>query len=191
MPTRSKFQLGPVTATPTPPTRLQLKVTLDGIRPAIWRRVVVPSEITLTSLHHVIQAAMGWTNSHLHQFSRGDQELPGRTRVATVFDQARAKVRYLYDFGDSWSHTVVLEQVLPTDPERWQAEVLAGQHAGPPEDCGGVHGYVGMLEVLDDPRHPEREEFLEWLGGAWDPEAFDLGEANARLPHLRPPKPQC
>ena len=171
-----------------PNAMLQLKITLQGLRPVIWRRVTVPANATFTGLHGVIQEAMGWENSHLHSFSQDQREIAGRRRLYEVFDRVRARVEYLYDFGDSWSHQVVLEKVLLAEPEARQPKVLAGEHACPPEDCGGVWGYVELLDILDDPRHPEYDERLAWVGGSWEPEQFDLEEANARLPRLRLPK---
>lgn len=172
----------------TPEAVLQLKVTLKGMKPAVWRRVLLPANVTFTQLHYVIQGAMGWENSHLHAFYVEQTSVAGRRRLFEVFDRVRAKVRYIYDFGDSWEHKVVLEKVWPGDAELKLPAVTAGEHACPPEDCGGVWGYVNLLEILDDPDHPEYEDSLTWVGGAWDPEQFELEEANARLPRLRPPR---
>ncbi|WP_200939686.1 plasmid pRiA4b ORF-3 family protein [Deinococcus sp. Leaf326] len=168
----------------TPDAMLQLKLTLEGLRPAIWRRVTIPANATFTGLHGVIQGAMGWENYHLYSFKQERREIVGQQRLFKVFDCVRVKVEYLYDFGDSWTHQVVLEKVLANPLDR-QPRVLAGEHAGPPEDCGGVWGYAELLDILNDPSHPEYNERLAWVGGAWDPEQFDLNEANARLPHLR------
>ncbi|SMB97464.1 pRiA4b ORF-3-like protein [Deinococcus hopiensis KR-140] len=186
MTTRTSTKVSSVPVTPE--ALLQLKITLQGLRPAIWRRVAVPANATFAGLHGVIQGAMGWENYHLHSFSQDQREIAGRRRLYEVFDQVRAKLEYLYDFGDSQLHRAALEKVLPADPEDRQPRVLAGEHACPPKDCGGVWGYVELLEILDDSTHPEYDERLAWVGGAWDPEQFDLKEANARLPRLRLPK---
>jgi hypothetical protein len=82
-------------------------------------------------------------------------------------------MRYVYDFGDDWVHKVVVEKVLPADPRISYPVCVAGKRACPPEDCGGVWGYREFLAAISDPDHPEHEEMLEWVGGAFDPEEFD------------------
>ena len=172
----------------------QLKVTLRGIRPPIWRRFLVPGDIPLKRLHDALQAVMGWTDSHLHQFKAhrlvygtSDREF-GIERVSertTTLDQVlrqpKASLRYEYDFGDGWEHDVVLETVLAAEPEGRYPWILAGARARPPEDVGGSYGYAGFLEILANPGHPEFAESLEWAGGAFDPAAFDVGEANLAI----------
>jgi hypothetical protein len=172
----------------------QLKVTLLGLAPPIWRRIAVPSDCTLGDLHHVIQFAMGWEHSHLHDFRIGrvtygdpdmlveeDDKDEWQAPLAQVVPRARRKFRYVYDFGDSWEHEIQVESVGPPDPETRYPVVLAGERACPPEDCGGVWGYADLLEVLDDPNHPDYEERIEWMAGPIDPEAFDLKKVNRRL----------
>ena len=169
----------------------RLKVTLRGSRPAIWRRFVVPSDITLKRCHEGLQAVMGWTNSHLHQFeARGnlygtsDPEYDvrriseSRTALDQVLQRPKDRMRYEYDFGDSWEHDVLLEAVLPSEPGGIYPRVEAGKRACPPEDVGGVHGYVGFLEALKDTAHPEHHDMLEWVGRKFDPEAFTVRQAN-------------
>jgi hypothetical protein len=174
----------------------QLKVTLRGIRPPVWRRIEVPATITLAALHDVIQAVMGWGDYHLHQFVAGETTYGDRAmledfdvrsertaRLAQVAPAVKAKLRYEYDFGDSWEHEVVVEKILTPDPSARYPRCVAGKRACPPEDCGGVWGYANLLEAINDPTQPEHEELLEWVGGSFDPEAFDLEEVNARLQH--------
>jgi hypothetical protein len=181
-------------ATKQPTSVHQLKVTLLGLEPPIWRRVAVPSDFTLGDLHHVIQFAMGWEHSHMHDFrigkaTYGDSEMlvdesdqdEREASLAQVVPRAKRKFRYMYDFGDSWEHEIVVEAVGPPDPDLRYPAVLAGEHACPPEDCGGVWGYADLLEVLADPGNPAYEEMMEWMGGSIDPEAFDLKKANQRL----------
>ena len=169
----------------------RLKVTLRGSRPPIWRRFVVPSNIPLKRLHDVLQAVMGWTNSHLHQFEAGGllygtadpefgvrRESERRTPLDGVLKRPKDRMTYEYDFGDSWEHDIVLEAILPAEEGGLYPRVEAGRRACPPEDVGGVHGYERFLEALSDPTHPEHDEFLEWIGGKFDPEAFTVRQAN-------------
>ena len=169
----------------------RLKVTLRGSRPPIWRRFLVPGGITLKRLHDSLQAVMGWTDSHLHQFEAGgvlygtsDREV-GLTRVSentTTLDQLlrrpKDRLRYEYDFGDGWEHDVILEAVLPPGNDGRYPIVEAGRRACPPEDVGGIHGYAHFLEVLANPTHPEHRDMLEWIGKPADPTAFDVAQAN-------------
>jgi DNA-binding XRE family transcriptional regulator len=170
-----------------------LKVTLEGIRPPIWRRFVVPAGISLAQLHRVLQIVMGWTDSHLHQFERGrviyglpDPDFGGehederRARLDAVLERKADWMTYEYDFGDSWTHRVVLEKIEEADAAR-SAVIVAGKRACPPEDCGGVGGYARVVSAAQDPDHPEHQEVREWLGGEFDPAAFDLVAINTAL----------
>lgn len=172
----------------------QMKVTLLDLAPPVWRRVALPSDFSLGDLHHVIQLAMGWEHSHMHDFRIGkvtyaDPEMPAdekdqdewQAALAAVVPRAKQKFRYVYDFGDSWEHEIQVESVGPPEPETRYPIVLAGERACPPEDCGGVWGYADLLEILADPAHEEYEERMEWLGGPIDPEAFDLKKTNKSL----------
>lgn len=180
--------------TPRQPASVhQLKITLLGLEPPIWRRIAVPSDFTLGDLHHVIEFAMPWDGGHLHEFRIGkvaysdprmgldDIEDEWEAPLSEVLPRARRKFRYLYDFGDSWEHELQVEAIGPPDAETAYPAILAGERAGPPEDCGGVWGYADLLEILADPSHPEYEERMEWQGGPIDPEAFDLKKATAEL----------
>lgn len=174
----------------------QLKITLRDIRPPVWRRVLVSSETTLEQLHWMIQVAMGWTNSHLHQFHAGKQrysdpewELEGvrdesRVRLRQVAAAPKSRFYYEYDFGDSWEHEITVEKVLDADPAVKYPQCLTGKRAGPPEDCGGVWGYANLLEVLADHKHPEHKEMMEWVGGQLDPEHFEADEVNEEFRSL-------
>jgi len=172
----------------------QLKVVLQGTRPPVWRRFLIPSRATLEDLHVVLQRIMGWHNYHLHQFER-DGVLYGtsdrghgvrrvsetRTKLHQVLRQPKEQMMYEYDFGDSWVHTVTLEKILPFEPDRDYPVITAGRRACPPEDVGGVFGYAVMLEALADPGHEDHEHFMEWVGEEYDPEAFDMRWLNARM----------
>ncbi len=171
----------------------QLKITLEGSKPPIWRRIQVPADSKLADLHDVIQDVMGWTDSHLHQFILGDTyysnpifelddvEDERKVKLNQLLRAPKAKLAYEYDFGDSWAHVLLLEKVLPPEKGTRYPVCLDGKRNCPPEDCGGVWGYAHLLEVIENPKHPEHADMLEWLGGGFDPEAFDVEDVNRRL----------
>lgn len=190
----------PATTTAPAPLAYELRVTLSGIAPEIWRTVRVPSNIRMDRLHDVLQAAFGWTNSHLHQFvieredeapvyvlnlqhddeEASDVEIRKLDERKVTLDRFLSRVGdgmvYEYDFGDSWAHEMVVTAVLPQASRLGAALCLDGARACPPEDCGGAPGYHDFVEAISDPKHEEHESMLEWAGGAFDPEAFDLGK---------------
>ncbi len=171
----------------------RLKITLAGAEPPIWRRVLVPGDANLGSLHWAIQYVMGWSNSHLHMFHIGKTRIAARTtgwdnvkdeRSFMLWDvapKAGAKFFYEYDMGDSWVHEVRVEKINRLDSGFQKPECLAGAGACPPEDCGGIGGYEDLLAALKDPKHEQHEEMVEWVGEDFDPGAFDLAEANKAL----------
>lgn len=176
----------------------QLKVTLKGIRPPIWRRLLMASTTSLENTHQTLQIVMGWTNSHLHEFvTEGNrygvpnEEFPSgvrneaKYRLDHVLKKEKDKLIYIYDFGDSWEHEVLLEKILPFETNIELPVCLKGSRACPPEDIGGVGGYMMFLEAISDPVHPDHDSMLEWIGsdtaGAFDPEHFCLAEVNQLL----------
>jgi hypothetical protein len=179
----------------------QLKVTLKHSKPPIWRRLQLPGDITLAKLHRILQIAMGWTDSHLHQFEvqgayygepHPDFESMGlemhnekRVKLNQLVPGEKFKFRYEYDFGDSWEHELVVEKILLPEAGVRYPRCLTGKRACPPEDVGGVWGYDEFLNVIHDPNHPEHESMLDWIGGEFDPEAFDLEEVNEELRRIR------
>lgn len=176
----------------SPVSIYRLKVTLQGLRPPIWRRLEVPGDFTLGDLHEILQIAMGWENSHLHQFVIGKTYYSARLfDLDDVHDEDDVRLddvakekdmfRYEYDFGDSWEHRILIEKVLDPEPHARYPRCAAGKQAGPPEDVGGVWGYAELLEAIEDESHPRREEFLEWVDEDFDPEAFDAAAVNAEL----------
>ncbi len=185
-----------------PPAKqaLQLKVALRHIRPPIWRRVVVPDNFTLGHLHTIIQVVMGWENSHMHAFRFGAVEYTSEASCAMggmgmeneesvflqrVVSRPRQKFLYEYDFGDSWVHEVVVEKLLPLDPQAQYPVCLAGARACPPEDCGSFPGYFALLEALKASKKTAQQKgLLEWLGAGYDPERFDLDGVNRCLTGL-------
>ena len=187
---------------PTAPTRVyQLLIELDEVEPRVWRQLWVPGTLTMAKLDRVIQAAMGWTNSHLHEFEVGGKrygipdeegiyETPTlddrRYKVGAVLGESGTRFRYTYDFGDNWRHTVTIEdRLLPDESFNTWPICIAGQNACPPEDVGGVGGYAEFLEAISDPSHDEHAAMWRWSGGPFDPAGFDVNATNAALRRLR------
>lgn len=174
----------------------QIKVTLKDSKPPIWRRLLVPANITLYKLHQIIQVAMGWGDYHLHQFViygqyYGDPEddVTGfmgtkneqRFKLSAFATQEGLKFDYQYDFGDGWEHTILIEKIASPEKDVHYPHCIKGRRACPPEDVGGVWGYAEFLEAIRDPNHPEHDEYLEWIGSEFDPTEFDLEEVNEML----------
>ncbi len=167
------------------------RISLSGIDPEIWRRFTVPSDIPLDRFHDVIQIVMGWRDSHLHEFTIAKKRyteypepemggLPcGKYRLGDLVKRKSAVVKYLYDFGDSWAHALLLEDTNFTGEDLpMPVFCLEGKGACPPEDVGGVPGYAEFLKVMKDPFHEEHNSLIEWYGGNFDSTQFDPDEAN-------------
>jgi hypothetical protein len=179
---------------PKATTVYQLKITLAEIKPPIWRRVHV-KDCSLSKLHQVIQAAMGWTNTHLWAFDidgvdygddpegEMDPSSARKAKLGKFVAEGVKKLRYIYDFGDNWEHIIQVEKVLNADPSLKYPRCVDGQRARPPEDCGGPWGYGDLLEAVKNPS--KNPEMLEWVGGEFDPEKFDLAAANEELATIR------
>lgn len=174
----------------------QIKVTLNGTRPPVWRRIQVLANTTLLKLHDILQIVMGWQDYHLHLFTiegitygdPADDEFgdmgtldEASFKLNQVIDREGQRLGYEYDFGDGWQHTLLVEKILPSQEGVRYPICLKGSRACPPEDVGGVWGYQHMLEAIRNPGHEEHEEYLTWIGGDFDPAAFDLAEVNAQL----------
>ena len=173
----------------------QLKITLQGSsKPPIWRQVLVASEINFQELHAIIQGAMGWTNSHLHAFTDrkrsfsigipededfGMMEVTDgrKKKISTLLKKENDQLLYEYDFGDGWEHTIELQKILPADDKLSYPYLLTGKGKCPPEDCGGIWGYYNMVKAINDPKHPEHDDFVEWT----DFEHWDTHELNLEL----------
>ncbi|KYK36855.1 MAG: plasmid pRiA4b ORF-3 family protein [Theionarchaea archaeon] len=172
----------------------QFKITLLGINPPIWRKIQAPETYTFWDLHVALQDAMGWYDYHLHEFEMvnprtdspvnigtpyedsGSEILPEeKQKIADYFSMENPSAHYVYDFGDSWEHEIRLEKIIPREKIDYPV-CIKGKRACPPEDCGGVWGYEEFLEIIKDPDHEEYEDMLEWVGGAFDPEHFDVKE---------------
>ncbi|MDZ7757973.1 plasmid pRiA4b ORF-3 family protein [Rhodohalobacter sp.] len=173
----------------------QIKLELAGSKPKIWRKLIIPADILLSDLHKVIQTAMGWTNSHLHQFIKGRVFLEppidddfldsagidytGYT-IDRLLEEKSDKIRYEYDFGDGWEHIITLEEIIENCEEPLPV-CTDGAMNCPPEDVGGIWGFQEFKKALNNPSHPEHEMYKEWIGGQYDPEYFDLDEVNEML----------
>ncbi|HEY7309516.1 MAG TPA: plasmid pRiA4b ORF-3 family protein [Gemmataceae bacterium] len=177
----------------------QVKIMLNVIKPPIWRRVQV-KDGSLAELHDIIQTCMGWDDYHLHVFKIGGEQYglpeqwqePGgwgepevgdsrKIKLSQLVAQGIKKFRYVYDMGDTWEHTIQIEKTLPAETGVQYPRCIDGKRACPPEDCGGPWSYGDFLEALQDPQHPRHEDRLEWIGGEFDSEAFNLDEVNAEL----------
>jgi len=180
----------------------EFEITLLEIEPRIWRRFAVRNNHSLMVLHDIIQMVMSWKDCHLHEFEIEDQvyaarypELDGlderrvrderRVYLRDVLGGPGSRFRYQYDFGDDWQHELeVLKVSQPEEGVRYPV-CVAGERACPPEDVGGAWGYAEMLDALADLGNEERDSYIEWLGGGFDPDAFDLQEANRMLSNIR------
>lgn len=174
------------------------KIQIKGInRPPVWRRLIIPDTFSFHQFHLAIQEAFGWYDYHLYEFcpkaysdglsiqlpyeeSEPDEKDSRKTKLKEYFDEVGDQLVYVYDFGDSWEHSVLLEKIVPqklTTPT-----CTAGSGKCPPEDCGGVPGYQNFLQIINDPEDPEYEEMREWAGLSenekWDTKEFDLEMTN-------------
>lgn len=180
----------------------QIKITLDHINPPIWRRIQVPGNVSLLQFHFILQIAMGWTNSHLHEFQIGEERFgtsfeddwggpeyelkeEEQYQLEQVIPARGDSFSYLYDFGDSWEHTLEVEEILSPSAAQSYPRCLSGARACPPEDVGGPWGYEDFLEAIKNPDHPEHEDYLRWIGGAFEPEAFDPEQRDLELANYR------
>ena len=191
----------PVTVSEPPPERsiFQLKITLQNIKPLVWRRVLVDAGSYLSDVHEVIQAAFGWWNHHLYDFEvdakrygvsdpNDDWSTPaideGFIRLDSIATVG-STIDYTYDFGDGWNHEVIVEKRFPATSGTSVPVCVGGRRACPPEDCGGPWGYQELLDILADPAHPEHQERTKWLDRPFDPDAFDPADftRNLRMIH--------
>ncbi len=176
----------------------ELKIEIADVQPPIWRRVQV-QDCNLTKLHEVIQCAMGWSGDHMWTFEIDDEQFgedpsndsdmdmmnPDSIRLSQLVDKGATRFLYIYDFGDNWEHVVTVEKTLDPDPTAKYPYCTAGKRACPPEDCGGPWDYDEFLAAIGDPEHKEHDNVMEWFGGEFDPEEFDLNEVNHELATIR------
>jgi hypothetical protein len=188
----------------------QLKVSLCDSEPEIWRRIIIAADANLGFLHAVLQIAMGWSNSHLHQFDDGENRYADPQNGEDDFFEDDEKsidefsvplsdvlctecdeLGYLYDFGDSWEHVIVLEKIMKEHPKYSGLPVcIDGARACPPDDCGGMGGYQDLCEIMQSPENDGYDEMMDWLGGKFDPRRFDLKKTNTFLNMLKWKKPK-
>ncbi|MES0404004.1 MAG: plasmid pRiA4b ORF-3 family protein, partial [Hyphomicrobium sp.] len=185
-------------STPSGANVVRLTLRLRECEPPIWRTILVRNSTSLHQLHLAIQKAMGWTNSHLYEFEvrkskytdlttvdyfeDDEQSEDARTTKLSLLKLERGEsFTYLYDFGDYWLHDITVDSIESPIPGASYPNCVAGARACPPEDCGGTHGYFEFLEAITDTTHPEHESYLVWVGGNFDPEAFDLASVNQLL----------
>lgn len=174
----------------------QVQIALRNFKPKIWRRLIVDPETSLEDFHRIIQTAMGWTNSHLHQFIKDKKfySLPSEDdwgdsysidyrpfKIKDFLIKEKDRMVYEYDFGDGWEHDIILEKQILLDNDLIYPICTKAVLACPPDDCGGVWGYSNLLTILADPKHKEHEEMKEWIGEYFDPDFVDLEEINDNL----------
>jgi hypothetical protein len=176
-----------------------LRIELCDSDPLIWRQLEVPTSISLKTLHDIIQAAMGWLDYHLWEFTIGERRygLPmdedwgteprieaSKVRLRKVLTAGQTVMTYVYDFGDDWIHRLILTNVRPGEAGIGYPRYVAGERDCPPEDCGGIAGFYEKLEIAADPEHPEYEETREWLGDGYDPAVLDEGHIRSELQRI-------
>ena len=175
------------------PQIYQLKITLKRSKPAIWRRVLIPGDFELDFVHGVIQCAMGWANTHLHDFYIQGEHYgdPAAGEELGFLDEneyrlqdvagPKEKFLYEYDFGDDWEHEVLVEKIVPRKEGEFYPACLEGKGACPPEDCGGIWGYYSLLKILQDKSDPSHKQYRAWMGYDFDPEEFSVNAVNKEL----------
>jgi hypothetical protein len=178
----------------------QLKIELLDVVPTVWRRLIVPETIQLSQLHRVFQAALGWTNSHLHEFvingvryCEPDQDFEEEIQHVDERNVLLQKALgidarcfdYVYDFEDDWHHVVLVEDQHINIEMPCDTRCDDGENTAPPEEVGGALRYADFLAAIADPAHEEHAAFREWSGGRFDPRRFDLDAANRALSKIK------
>jgi hypothetical protein len=182
----------------------QFKITLNKLKPVVWRRIQVPENYSFWDLHVAVQDAMGWQDSHLHDFTVLNPRLHKKERIGIPDDDFESEIlpgwernitdyfsmenntaAYVYDYGDNWEHRVQLEKILTRTNKTKYPCCIDGERACPPEDCGGVNGYVEFLEAIMDPKHQQHEDMLNWAGQNFEPEAFVANNVRFDDPRKR------
>lgn len=180
-------------------TLYKFKISLEAIEPQIWRRFIVSPQTTLPELHDILQIVMGWTDSHLHSFHIDGKEygepdpeyemMDGPTmidyrkiKLSKIIKDGISSFKYLYDFGDSWMHTITLEKQFKDEDDLYAPPLcIGGERACPPEDVGSYPGYMNFAEAISDPNHEGHVDMLSWVGGHYDAEAFSSNQVNREL----------
>jgi len=180
---------------------LTFRIHLIGTESLVTRTFKVSAQTTMYELHHIIQVVMGWTNSHLYQFNVGEQVIADTrlvddelgpvtdvkgVMVTQVFSHVGNTVKYIYkyDFGDGWMHHLELVEISTHPIDEVLPQIIGGENACPPEDCGGTYGYKELKEILMNPKHPEYKSSKIWVGSKFDPMVCDLKTIQQNLGKL-------
>jgi hypothetical protein len=181
-------------------TILTFRIHLVGTEPLVTRTFKVSAKTTMYELHHIIQLVMGWTNSHFYQFNVGEQVIADTrlvddelgpvtdvkgVMVTQVFNKVGTTITYEYDFGDGWMHHLELVEISTHPIDEVLPQIIGGENACPPEDCGGTYGYKELKEILMNPKHPEYKSTKIWVGSKFDPMVCDLKTIQQNLGKLR------
>lgn len=179
---------------------IQIKVTLTETNPVIWRQILVPATISFFNLHHIIQISMGWKNYHLFEFAIGDYRIgfiddepedsdsiadSKKVTIDLLLTKEKFVFKYIYDFGDSWVHSVEVEKIDEEIRDKIYPVCIDGNFNCPPEDCGGIPGYYNLLNILRNKNDPEYKDMKNWVGRRYDPEKLNLNNINKELPKFR------
>ena len=173
----------------------RVRIELRELEPTLWRRVDIPLTSTLLALHDIIQATVGWTNSHLFEFVIDDRVYrepfpddqlfernvfdPDGIGLSALIGRGVGRLLYVYDFGVDWHHDVIIEEVRDGEAEVDYPAFVAGERRCPPEDVGGVPGFMRFLEAVLNPSHDEHDDLLTWYGRPFDPD--DIDERYVRM----------
>jgi hypothetical protein len=179
----------------------QLKIVLRDITPPVMRILQIKGNASLGKLHDYIQGAMGWTDSHLHEFIIKGQRYQAEEQMyddvdnPDMFDERDCRINkllqegdsfvYIYDYGDCWEHEIKVEKILPPEDGVKYPICTYGERSCPPEDCGGSCGYENLLVILNDPKHEEHEHYSEWVGEGFDPDKFDLEKTSLKIRNIK------
>uniref|UniRef100_A0A1B6LKE4 Plasmid pRiA4b Orf3-like domain-containing protein n=1 Tax=Graphocephala atropunctata TaxID=36148 RepID=A0A1B6LKE4_9HEMI len=178
------------------PKAYQLKITLEGIRPQIWRRIQIPGYWSFRSLHNAIQDAMGWRNCHNYYFQAWNHKedkkytidpfdnifegiADNNALIRDYFAKPKDKAYYEYDMGDSWAHVITLEKIVPEHKQKKYPICLDGKRACPPENAGGIDQYKYIVKVMKDRKHAEYDHYKSWI-------QMTTGSRNFRPEHFNP-----
>ena len=181
-----------------------LRIELEDIEPLIWRRVAVHASINLKALHRVIQAAMGWLDNHLWEFTAkerrygilipNDPEWNDRisngatTKLSALLATGVTDICYVYDIGDNWQHRIIVEILKPAEPGSLYPQFLGGERRCPPEDCGGFPGYYDFLDNIASKQSKRRKAALDWYGRPYDPDNIDEQQIVVALKRIASPR---
>ena len=175
------------------PKVYEIRISLRGTEPLVWRKVLIHEFVDLSDLHMLIQMVMGWENRHLYSFTINEQKFTDEDSALEINQNETEGVSlnevlgdskefsYTYDFGDGWQHHLEITEVLDHDPRMQYPACIGGENACPPEDCGGPPGFDNFKTVIAGKDSPEKNDLLAWVGGYYNPSTFDPNFVNKRL----------